>query len=639
MAKMKHMKQPERPKRQPKQPDPPKINKLPPGAPPRPPRVSISRDRAFKAALAEEYGVTEVPRRLQRRTEKTLESLPDTLPVRHRPVLRAFRSMASAAAVLAVTFAAILGLNTTHPQLTEALPGLGSVFAAMNGHNLPDISPSPAPTPTPKPGFQPVTVLNKGDFPGTLVIDDAWTDGNVLMMEMSLSTYSDFDVYFGVDDISSFDYLVFQPKMKTDGGEYDSDDFYTGTLTVSSDNDLREFFCDGLTFTVDSSGGLTALWQLDLQSLEVHDSLNISLELPDMAAIYSIDGEDGSYCWFAGFSADFTLEVDSSRNRALSAQSGDGPVTLRSVDYAPGRVELDVSLPYLGMIGDLYEDSGKAFEYPLGSFATLTCMDGQYEYVLGNLDPAPEEYKDVYPDGSSVLDMHYVFKAPDSSDMLWPRDVKGPLTLTLYEFSQYDGPMGRVMAEFTIDLSTGRVYPSDSYTKYGFEKSDPTLTTQQRFENAMTNGLLLPPTNSDSAMTGIGYGPFCQFALYSDMSYSGRELMVYGLLDGTLERAFTFVIDGGDYEDSEGSYSTRVYTLPSSGQEYLCTYILINLPDWLIYGEDDYTPFDQLELVDPLSGEVLIPDLTESWKGTVEELLGGNPEQDIAENEDTASIG
>lgn len=622
---MKHMKKPE-PRPRPSE-RPPRRS--------RPPRAPVGRDRAFRAALAKEYGVTEVPKSLQRRTEQTLQSLPDTLPKRPRPVLRVFKGAVSAAAVMAASFAILMGLNVSNPRFTEALPGLGPVFAAMNAPRVtPSPSASPAPSPTPEPRFLPVTALNKGDFSGMLIIDDAWTDGNVLTLDMSVSTDSEFDKKLGAESIDDYDYLFLAPRAETDGSE----PFSTGYLTVSADSDYRDFAFDDLIFTRDDSGKFTARWQVYLDGLEVSDSLKLGLEMPDMSANYSIGGSEGAYYSFAGFSADFTLAVDSSQNRSISVQAADGPVTLRSVDYAPGRVELDVSLPYLGKAGDLYPDSS-AFEYPLGCFAALTCMDGQYEYTLDTITPYPEEYQDAYP-GSTVLDMSYVFRAPDSAGELWPRELKGPLTLTLYEFPQYDGPVGRVMAEFTIDLSTGRAYPSANYEKAGFEKADPTLTTQQRFENAMTNGLLLPPDSLGSAMTGTGYGPFAQFTLYSDMSYSGRELSVYCYLGDNLEHSFTFVI-GGDYEDSEGSYSTSVYTLPGSGQEYLNTPVLIRLPDWLIYGEDDYTPFDRLELIDPISGEVLIPDLYESWRASTRELLGRDPtaEASAIETDGTASQG
>lgn len=606
---MRHMKKPERPSRPPRPPRP-----KAPG-----PRVPLGRDRAFKAALAREYGVEELPRRLRRRTEMTLESLPNTLPVRRRPVLRAVRSLSACAAVLAVTFAALLGLNTTHPRLTEALPGLGPVFAAMNGSDSPSPTAVPAPTPTPRPEFQPVTVLSKGDFPGVLTIDSAWTDGNVLTMDMSISAYKEFGEKFGAEDISLYDYFILAPRAETD----DIEPFSTGYLTVSNGSDYRDFAFDDLIFTRDDSGKFTARWQVYLDGLQVQDSLKVGLEMPDMSANYSLNGNEGAYYSYAGFSASFVLEKDASRNRVFSVHSADGPVTLRSVYYTPGRVELDVSLPYLGVIGDLYEENGEALEYPLGSFASLTCMDGGYEYALKAITPAPEEFKDASPDGSSSLDMHYVFQ-PSSLGEIRPQDLNGPLTLTLYEFPQNDGPLGRVTAEFTIDLSTGRAYSSRNYEKYGYEKDDLALPTRQRLENAMTNGLLLAPQNAGDAINGGAYGPYSQFTLYSDLSYSGRELQVNCYLDGEIIGSFSFVIDGGEYEDEYVQYYTYPYYLTSSGQEYLSTTVIFNHSFTREDGSN--LSFDRLELQDPFSGEVLIPDLAESWRESYIELFARDPQ-------------
>lgn len=616
MAEMKHMK------------SGPKKSKTPL------PRAPLGRDRAFKAALAREYGVTEVPRRLQRRTQKTLESLPDTLPVRRRPVLRAVRSLAATAAVLAVTFAALMGLNTTHPRLAESLPGLGSVFAAMNGHESPNAAPSSIPSPSPEPDFAPVTVLSKGDFPGVLSVDDAWSDGNVLAMDMSISTYKEFDDKLGVNNIILYDYMILAPRAETDGSE----PFSTGYLTVSNGSDYRDFAFDDLIFTRDDSGKFTARWQVYLDGLQVQDSLKLGLEMPDMSANYSIDGNEGAYYSYAGFSASFVLEKDSSRSRVFSVHSVDGLVTLRSVYYTPGMVELDVNLPYLGMIGDLYEENGDALEYPLGSFVRLTCMDGGYEYTLEAITPAPEEFKDASPDGSSSLDMHYVFK-PSSLGEIRPQDLNGPLTLTLYEFPQNNGPIGRVTAEFTIDLSTGRAYSSRNYEKDDYEKDDLALPTRQRFESAMTDGLLLAPSNSGDAINGGAYGPYSQFILYSDLSYSGRQLQVNCYLDGEVTESFSFAVGVEDYEDEYGQYYTYPYYLTSSGQEYLSTTVAVKHS----FTRDDgsYLSFDRLELRDPFSGEVLIPDLEKAWRESYIELFARDPqaETDAKSTESTESDG
>lgn len=609
MAEMKHRKDPE--------------------GPVRPPRAPMGRDRAFKAALAREYGVEEVPRRLQRRTERTLQSLPGTLPRRSRPVLRVFKGAASAAAVLAASFAVLVGLNATNPQFTEGLPGLGQVFAAMNGPRT-DPSPSPAPTPTPKPQFQSVTALSKGSFPGILIIDDAWTDGNALTLSVSISTEKKFYSQFGAEDAGMYEYLFLAPRAETDGSEQ----FSTGVLTVSSDSGYRDFSCDDLIFTRDEdSGRFTALWQLDLMDLEAGDSIKLNLEMPDMSASYSLGGSSGSYYDYAGFSASFALDVDRSRERILGVQSGDGPVTLRSVDYAPGRVELDVSLPYLGMVGDLYDENGGVLEYPLGIFPRLTCLDGEYEYDLSHVDSDDDDLdlSSLAPDGSTTLDLHYTFKAATGLSAASPRDLKGPLTLTLYEFPQEDGPLGRVTAEFTIDLSTGRAYPSRNYEKYGYEKGDPYMSTQQRLEDAMTGGLLLAPQNAGDAINGGAYGPYSQFMLYTDPSYSGRQFEVYCYLDGKLESSFGFVI-GEEYEDQYVLYYTYPYTLISSGYEYINTTVIFKaMPQ---QGDGDYIFFDRLELRDPSSGEVYIPDMAEAWRESYIKLFAKDP---VAEHNSSGS--
>lgn len=623
MAKMKHMKQPESGSK----PKSTKLSsyKLPGDKPPRgarPPRVSIGGDRAFKAALAEEFGVTEVPRRLQRRTAKTLEDLPDSLPVRQRPVLWAVKSAATVMAVLAVTFAALLGLNTTHPQLTEALPGLGRVFASMNGHDTPDPSPTPAPTPTPQPEFQPVMVLNRGDFPGVFTVDNAWSDGHTLLLDLSVSPYGGVELGNLLDQYpggTSYDYLTLYPAViqYNDFGENYPE--YTGILTVSSDGDSRDFKGSFDAFQPDGTGKLTACWQLDLDGMAVGPELSVSMSLPDICAFFSLYDRSGSMAWEAGFEAEFTVPVASGVNRALSVQSADGPVTLQAVDYSPSHVELDVSVPYLGMVGDLFADMDS--DLPLGIYARLTCMDGSYEYETDGPSSDSRDTVKLIPDGSTRLDLHYVFRAPSAWNSLHPQDLRGPLTLTIYELPQQKEHIGRVLAEFTIDMSTGRAYPGENYIKDGYEKGDAQKTTAQRLEEVSYDGflLLLTTENADEAISNG------QFTISAPLGSAGRELTVNCYLDDEIAYDFTFVLGGGDSDDEYGWYSTGTYYLPSTGQEYISTTVSVNYPDWLFeqYGGDG--SFDRLKLTDAASGEVLIPDLRAAWWETIEQLLGANP--------------
>lgn len=602
MAKMKHMKQPE--------------NSPWPSRQPRPPRTPIGRDRAFRAALAKEYGVTEVPRSLQRRTAKTLERLPEALPVRPRPVLRAIRSLASVAAVLAISFAALMGLNTTHPQLTEALPGLGSVFAAMNGNDIPE--PTPSPTPTPQPEFVPVTMLNNGDFPGILIINNAWSDGYTLTLDMSISPGEEFYENLGL--YSGDSSMILSPATVHRDENNDIYVDYSGALSVGSGSDNKdfngEFGGDFVSFTQDGSGTFSAVWQLDLDGLPISSELSVYLSLPDM--LIHCGGED-YITYYSGFDGKFSVPVTTNKNRSLGVQVSDGPVTLKSVYYAPSRVDLDVSVPYLGLIGDL-DDSLDYWNNPLGIYAQLTCMDGSYEYEFDYIGPDDLDTNELVPDGSTQLDLHYRFKAPAGSKT-HPQNLKGPLVLTIYELPQYSGPAGRVLAEFTIDLSTGRAYPSEEYEKDGYEKVDPVLTTIQSLEESMYDGVLLLPNNNPIDGIDGNFGPYATFTVSAPSDMQGRDFYADLYMDGNQIFGFYFVLGIDYYEDNDGSYASSYSVLPSTGEEYVHTTVTIPYPDDLILEDGTYLKCDQVILREAVTGATIIPDMAAAVEETAERLL------------------
>ncbi|ANU54283.1 hypothetical protein I5Q82_09105 [Acutalibacter muris] len=608
MAEMKHMKKPEPklprrrpPEREPKEPKP---------------RVPMGRDRAFRAALAEEYGVAEVPRRLQRRTQKTLDSLPDTLPVLRRPVLRAVRSMATAAAVLAVTFAALLGLNTTHPQLTEALPGLGSVFAAMNGSPTP--CPLPTAEPTPQPEFQPVTVLSRGDFDGLLVVEDAWSDGKSLLLDLSLSPGEDFYAICKnmgrVGDVPLWPATV---GLNEYGEEYLDN---TCSVKIHSGEDSHGVEGDALSaFMPDGEDGLRARWLLDLEDLQAGEELKVDISIPDLTANMGEYDTSGIYSWSPGFEATITLPVTKDKNRAFSLQASDGPVTLKSVDYSPSRVVVDVSLPYLGLAEDILPGNGEFDGLPLGFYARLTCQgpDGE-KFIYSNA--SLENKSDTDPELSGQADMRYTFTVAD--DKADPRELKSLLVLTLYEFPPEYGVVpgygSRVTAEFTIDLNTGRAYASENYLEEGCEKGDASKTTSERLLESGYDDLLLLPSENSLDNINVGADPLAHFVISAPSEKSGRELTVNCYLEDTVYRSFTFVL-GGDYKDGyDSSYTGYRYF---AGREYLDTAVTIAYPAY-VAETMGYVPFDRLELVDTITQKVIIPDLSIALIETEEKLLG-----------------
>ena len=617
MAEMKHAKKPERrtPERRPREP------KRPRQSAPSEPRPAIGRSRVFKAALAREYGVTELPESLKLRTKKTLSTLPDVMPSKPRPILRLFRGMATAAAALAVTSVILLGLNSTNPQLTESMPGLGPMFAAMNER------PTPQPTagPTPQPEFNPVTVLSKGDFDGVLIIDDAWSDGKSLLLDMSISPGNSFyDVCdkFGLDASPS---LSLGTMLQNEYGENYREN--NASLLVDYGGGYIELGPDAFApvFKTDSSGRLTARWQAELDGdIEAGDELTVTLSVPDLTTIAEFDSFP-IYSWASNFETTFTLPVSTNKNRVFSLQASDGPVRLHSVDYAPSKVTLDVSLPYLGMVGDLMPECGESSGWPLGFYAQLSCTtSGGEKFVYSPSADNMSSRNCSDPGLSELSEMSYTFTTiGEAAD---PRELRSPLVLTFYEFPLEfnDGQsLGRVTAEFTIDLYTGMAYPSENYLENGFEKGDASKTTVVRLEEASYNGLLLMPMDNWPEAINNGYDPFATFTLSAPAEASGREFAVQCYFNGNVVHSFTFVL-GENNEWEDGTVYTNYFTLPGAGLEYLQANVNIFYPNELAntYG---YVLFDRLELIDPFSGEVIIPDLKAACEDIYVKLLGKSP--------------
>ena len=228
------------------------------------------------------------------------------------------------------------------------------------------------------------------------------------------------------------------------------------------------------------------------------------------------------------------------------------------------------------------------------------------------------------PGLSELSEMSYTFTTIDEATD--PRELRSPLVLTFYEFPLEPGdgqPLGRVTAEFTIDLYTGMAYPSENYLENGFEKGDASKTTVDRLEEASYNGLLLMPMGNWPEAINSGYDPLATFTLSAPAEASGRELAVQCYFNGAVVHSFIFVL-GENNEWEDGTVYTDYFTLPGAGLEYLQANVNIFYPDELAntYG---YVLFDRLELIDPFSGEVIIPDLKAAWEDIYIKLLGAKP--------------
>lgn len=586
-------------------------------------KARLKRDQAFREALAKEYGVEKPPRSFQRMMAKTLEELPDAMPVRPRPVWTIVRRTAAAAAALAVTFAGLFGVNTTYPQLTEALPGLGPVFTAINGGRTETPQPEETPSPSPEPEFQPVTVLNKGDFPGTLTIDDAWSDGNKLVLDLSITPHDELNDQLGWFPNGGGNYdreLTLTPAVSIggyDGGQIS----YNGFLEVICGGKIVASYSEGSfipIFRPDDSGKFSVRWETQMDGL-VEDELEVALIMPEILATMRFDGAESNTTWVASFETSFTVPVDTRKNRQFKLLASDNQVVLNAVNYTPSVVDVQLQLPYLGAASDLIFADSESRDMPLGIWAELTCMEGKYRYELWDvISPELAELDwDERPAERSEMHMRYTFTSQDEIGLPHPRELKGPLTLTLYELSEEserDGTLRRVMAEFTIDLNTGQVYPSERYKTEGRERMDSSQTASERISELMTGGILpyIPMYESEQG--------YFSFDIIQRADKEPHLLYVYGYIEDKPVQIMEVSAksDGGD--GTNFFYNNQVEI---AGSQCLSTHVMLAYPGWAYDENGDPLSFDRVEIEDATDNVLLIEDVEEWCRQARLKILGG----------------
>lgn len=602
----------------------------------------IRRGKTFKEQLAREYGVEKVPDHIRQAMETTYRQLPDELPARHRPVMRAFRSMAAAAAVLALTFAALFGVNTTYPQLTEALPGLGPVFKAVNGGRQVAPQPTPEPgTPTPEPTqqpvFQPVTVPPAeeaaGDL-GDLTVSGAFCDGKNICLELSLSL-SDKIQEMLEKDLEN--YTLCSQYYDEGGGLWENTSVWevsAGESSSASGMGSGEEG-DSIMFVPGKDGGFTAQWRIPIYSnmdtALKGNSLRVRLQIPDLALQGYFETDGIPFFWSPSYSAEFEVPLDTSQRWMVATPVMDNGAALQYLEYAPSQVDVSMNLPYIGRYGDLLIDMGQDAESYLGLYATLESQDGNVRYHQTNgLDEQMDRAAD--PENGFSISYRFLSDNPQNAS-------RSPLRLTVYETAPIgeDGH-GRVVAEFTIDRNNGIAYASKDYLEKGYEQVDTGQAPEVRFsyEALMENGYLSCNrfVELDSFEDEYGGGFCTQFYLArkgEPEDDSGRLLTIRAYHQGEAVQDFSIVTGESIYDDTTMNYSEQPVYL-SSGEVCTLMYFTLNYQDWNYNSETgELMLFDRLELLDGDTLETLIPDIEESFTRNAKAILGAWEDKSISE--------
>ncbi len=599
-----------------------------PVPPPKAPRPLGSRrgQQAFREQLAREYGVEQPPKAFQQRFEQTLLQLPDQVPVRPRPVYYLLRRTAAAAAALVVTFAALLGVNTTYPQLTEALPGLGPVFRAVNGSEA-----EPSPSPEPLREFQPVTLGSTGDFPCLMQVEDAWCDGKTLQLKLSIEKspklfvsmgYSEEEAEFLWEEGYGLQATAFSAGIETDG--FGSQVFPDYSMELSAGGESWTGTGELSSFTDNGQGRLQATWQVELDEnlRQVQtEELRVTFAMKTLSLVrqqYEMEPYP-EYTWQAGFETKLAVPVDQSKNRVFTSQMTDNGAALLQVDYSPSRVDVELETPEMGYLGDLLlEFPGYGEKDPLGSFARL---EGQFRAA----------------DGSGIAGFSYELVSREELEgsngarrlrfsffnAYMQEDCRGPLVLTVTETPLWPS---RVVAEFTIDLDTGSIAPSESYLNQGLERADTSRESYPLDADCFTNGFLaVNVLHSQEDYMGAAVTLAAEAWLEP-----GRVLVLNGYSQGALMQSFMAVTGEDPVEDEQGSYQQWETVTPSWGEVHTMLGFQLYPPGNMNGTEGGFwSGYDRLELVDGDTGKVLIEDLMQAHDQAVAALTGQTSEEAV----------
>lgn len=614
-----------------------KTGKHGPGRPPRPP---LRRDRAFRAQLARQLGVEKPPQAFHAAMQKTLLELPEELPVRYRPVRELLRRTTMAAAVLALVFLGLLGVNSTYPQITEALPGLGFVFRSINGGQeappppVAEATPSPTPTPEAAPVFLPVTAQPLGEFPGDLTVDAAWTDGKTLYLDLSIG--------FGMD-------MNLAETFKQREGDLEEKTGYqllTGIPEYSNEYDYvlpsAHVVVEGalvnenetLSFESNGAGRAESSLSLDLTQLKepIDGAVEVQIFIPELTlTFYGEQGMEHIASWTPSFELSCKVEIDNTQNHTILSPVTDNQATLERVEYTPSYVQVEATLPNIGFCGDLLlmEES-----MPLGIYAQLWQEEAAPAAPKTPEDPWRNGYtmSEVQLADGTEIDLELgpeqfgdknTFRFTFCSQGQ-PVRLDAPLVLTFYETPEEAGEFAcrRVLAEFSIDLEKNQVFASENYKKTGNEKLDPDRKAPPL--GAFLNDFLcidisLQPM--EASPTGMGE----YVSLFTPYPMVGRSLAIQAYYDDVLVQQLpvtTGLPEGERFTGENGSYMESSYSLPSTGE----TYSVMSFWIYYLYDRQDSTGglqrYTRLELVDLETGKTLISDLNEEMMRSRVETLG-----------------
>lgn len=533
--------------------------------------------------LKRELDLDAVPRVVEDRLRQVCAELPEELPTKRHPLWAAGKAAAWASAGLCAAFLLLFGVNAVNPALAESLPGVGSLFAVMND----SMRPMGSHVGTFAGGAKELDLkasASAGSDYG-LTVEEGFCDGKFLYLTLRLTCPEDAEKYESVglncEGESDFEFRINGEKAELAGG--------------GADQRKRD-------------GALALACVLKLpEEAENGEPLDISLRVGKLYGVYPNYESDRRFDVIeTGFSAEFSVAADTTKNSAQKLEAEDNGVKLYGAERTPGYLLVDLEIPFWGREQDDRLGGG-----PIVGYAMLFTEDGrELRHNSGLAD-----YDFVNEEEAERIRGTWAFDGPP--------EQSGKVVLRVLEHFYYsDGEEEKplLFAEFTIDWKSGTAVPSETYREEGFQKADTEEYRNTPRHPDFTGGYLVADGGTREDMWHGSDRPVSYAMLYSDTEYRPIELRFYrgGELMGTVAAHPEEEFNDEDfnegawpaYRDETGYYTAMPAEENTKGAaKYLLMFACYYPPDQKL---DEYGGVpseelvDRVDLVDSATGEVLI---------------------------------
>lgn len=396
------------------------------------------QEETIRAYFARE----QVPEQVHQKLTETFRLLEERPVKKRRPV---WKGVAVSFSTVAAAFVLLCGVNAVNPAFAESLPLVGEAFRLYNGERK----------------------LGVGSYVGTYdeieLVNAPAEEENAQGMGLTLNeAYSD----------GEFIHLSF--TMGNVPGQVMDDLFCLSGLVTSQANgtDLKEEMLN-LYPQGDTLGGTLAL-ALE-NPPENGTTLELNYQVTDLVRFYAGGGSreelEGS------FSGEASVTVDTSHNQRYDAFTSDNVVQINWVESTPSYTRINYTIPYWGTthytllgIPELYLEDGTPLRrsWEEGGDSGFGQPDGPAQEAETVTHTA---FFDGLPQGTEKVILRFF---EDQID--WdPATGTAPEVYYVADDTMEITPYTvGVLAEVTIDLTTGEAVPSETYLEYGVSSAADT---------------------------------------------------------------------------------------------------------------------------------------------------------------------